>query len=250
MIEAKGFSLGEILNFGWKRFTEHWSFLLGFSIVSLLIQFSGAYLISLIPSEHIYGLIASQIALSLVGMVITLGGIKVCLDVADRKTPSWSSLFSQWKQVFQYLIAAFLFFLTVLLGTLLFVIPGIVWLFKYMFFPYVIVERGLGPIAALKESSKLTDGSKWDLFGWFVTIMTLFMGVFFSFVFLPLMATQVLFRSPNINYYISQQNLGIIIALFCVVAVIFYSLVVGVMTASIYRRLQKNLSPELKNPES
>jgi len=71
----------------------------------------------------------------------------------------------------------------------LLIIPGIIWAIKFYFFSYLIVDKGLGPIEALKRSSAITDGSKWDLFllglllfginligaipfflGWFVTI--------------------------------------------------------------------------------
>lgn len=243
-MNTKGFSIGNIINVGWKRFSDHWGFLLGFFIVTFLINFGGGYLISHISQEYLYGQIALQICLGAVSLLMGMGWIKVCLDVVDEKTPSWTSLFSQWKLIFKYFVASVLFALAIALGLILFFIPGIVWLFKYMFFPYVIIERGLGPIAALKESAKLTEGAKWDLFGWFASLLAILIGAVFFFIFLPLAVAQVLFRSPNINYYISDQNLGIIYALFLGCALILFSLVVGVMSASIYRRLQKNLSPD------
>ena len=44
------------------------------------------------------------------------------------------------------------------------IIPGIIWGIKFQFFSYFIVDKGLGPIEALKRSSTITKGAKWDLF--------------------------------------------------------------------------------------
>ena len=43
------------------------------------------------------------------------------------------------------------------------IVPGIYLAVKYQFVPYLIVDKGMDPIEAFKESGKMTDGSKWDL---------------------------------------------------------------------------------------
>jgi len=45
----------------------------------------------------------------------------------------------------------------------MFIIPGIIWALKYVFFGFAIVDKGIGPIDALKLSANLTNGIKWDL---------------------------------------------------------------------------------------
>ncbi|AZR73372.1 hypothetical protein BBF96_08240 [Anoxybacter fermentans] len=47
---------------------------------------------------------------------------------------------------------------------MLFVIPGIIWWIKFRFFSYFIVDKGFGPIKALKKSSEITRDVKLDLF--------------------------------------------------------------------------------------
>ena len=49
-------------------------------------------------------------------------------------------------------------------GTLLLIVPGIIFGLMFMFYGYVMIEKGLGPIDALKESKRLTDGVRWKLF--------------------------------------------------------------------------------------
>jgi uncharacterized membrane protein len=51
-----------------------------------------------------------------------------------------------------------------LVAPILLVIPGIIWSIRFHFFSYLIVDKGVSPIEALKKSSKITKGTKWDLF--------------------------------------------------------------------------------------
>ena len=43
-------------------------------------------------------------------------------------------------------------------------VPGIIIAMGLAFVPYLVVERGLGPIDAIKESWRITKGHKWQLF--------------------------------------------------------------------------------------
>ena len=47
---------------------------------------------------------------------------------------------------------------------ILLIIPGIIWGIKFQFFSCFIVDKGVGPIEALKRSSVITKDAKWDLF--------------------------------------------------------------------------------------
>ena len=65
---------------------------------------------------------------------------------------------------FKYLIGSILYGLIVFAGTILLIIPGIIWGIQFCFYDYFIIDKGLGPIEALKRSSAITRGVKWDLF--------------------------------------------------------------------------------------
>ena len=71
----------------------------------------------------------------------------------------------------------------VLSGIILLIIPGIIWSVKYSFVGYFIVDKGLGPIEALKESSLITNGAKQDLFlFWSLISVVNFLGVLAFFI--------------------------------------------------------------------
>ena len=73
---------------------------------------------------------------------------------------------NQETEISTYLLVAvsgFLYSLVVGIGYVLFIIPGIYWTIKYMFYYFFIVNEECGPIEALSESGDLTDGHKWKL---------------------------------------------------------------------------------------
>ena len=43
--------------------------------------------------------------------------------------------------------------------------PGVIVGLMFMFTTFIVIDRGLGPIEAMKESRRITDGHKWTLLG-------------------------------------------------------------------------------------
>ena len=66
----------------------------------------------------------------------------------------------------------FLFSFIVIGGFILLIVPGCIWLMQFYMSTYVVIDRGAEPIRALKTSSAITYGAKWDL-GLFTTVVAL-----------------------------------------------------------------------------
>ncbi|MGE5444775.1 MAG: hypothetical protein ACM3SR_09260 [Ignavibacteriales bacterium] len=183
------FSMGEAIEFGWNITKNN----LGFFIVLLII----AGLILIIPGtfsqltrHNAPGLsIILSIGSFVLQLIIGMGLIRIALRFYDNEKAEFSDLFCCLHLFFKYLLGSILYGLIVSAGMILLIIPGIIWAIKFYFFGYLIVDKGLGPIEALKRSSAITDGVKWDLLlfgllifginligaipfflGWFVTI--------------------------------------------------------------------------------
>jgi uncharacterized membrane protein len=63
-------------------------------------------------------------------------------------------------------------------GCIFFVIPGLYFALKYSFYGYLIADKKLGAIEALKASARLTVDMKWLLVGFgVVTASVLFLGL-------------------------------------------------------------------------
>lgn len=96
---------------------------------------------------------------------LQLGIVKLALNLLDKNEADITDLLSCFPLVLKYVISTLLYCIMVVIGLCFLVVPGIVLAIKFGFYIFGIVEKGLGPIEALKFSSDLTEGSKWTLFG-------------------------------------------------------------------------------------
>ena len=113
------------------------------------------------------------VAYILFSMVIGMGVTNAFLSITRGKKVTMETFTSMLPRVFNYLAAQFLMLLIIFGGFILFIIPGLIFSIKYMFTLYLVIDKGMGPIEALKASGKLTDGIKWDLVGFMAAIIIL-----------------------------------------------------------------------------
>jgi uncharacterized membrane protein len=65
-------------------------------------------------------------------------------------------------------------------GLVLLIVPGIILAIKYVFYDYLIIDKELGPLEALRESSRITGGVKWQLFIFMLLVFLInFAGILF-----------------------------------------------------------------------
>lgn len=55
--------------------------------------------------------------------------------------------------------------MAVAVGFVLLIVPGVVVALTFMFTTFIVIDRALGPIEAMKESRRITHGHKWTLLG-------------------------------------------------------------------------------------
>lgn len=96
--------------------------------------------------------------------IIEIGLTKISIKFCDNEKSKFKDLFSHYPLFFKYLFGSILYVLIVFGGMILLIIPGIIWAIKFQFFNYLIVDKGLGPVEALKKSWVITKGAKWNLF--------------------------------------------------------------------------------------
>jgi hypothetical protein len=168
---AKDFIIGDVLNFGWRVMKSH----LGL-FVAVLLSYAGIYfalgiveavLESTLMEDPQRGAIKFALGLfeQALGILLGIGLIKIALSFCDQVRPTVGTLFSGLDCFWRYVGATILYGLIVLGGTLLLIIPGIIWAIQFQLCYYFVVDRGLGPIDALKASSRTTRGVKLKLFG-------------------------------------------------------------------------------------
>jgi uncharacterized membrane protein len=161
------YSKGEAIKFGWEAMKDNFVFFLVFLIVAWVISaglsfggnpYSGPD-ISFFP--FLFGVIGW-----IVGIFIYIAEIQISLrlSAAPGQTAEISDAWSGYHYFLNYLVGSILYGLIVLGGLILLIVPGIIWGIKYQFFGYLIVDRNMGPVEALKRSGEITKGYKGDLF--------------------------------------------------------------------------------------
>ena len=100
-----------------------------------------------------------------------------------------------------YFVGKILYGLIVLVGLLLLIVPGIIVAYMFLYVGYLIIDRNLGPVAALQESRALTEGYKMDLLVFSLAVagvnilgvVCLFVGLFVT-IPVTLMASVYIYR--------------------------------------------------------
>jgi len=161
---TKNFSMSEAVDFGWDTMKSNIGFFTGLLIVAVLINIIPDIIAMILEEDAPFLSIIVQIASFVLSMIIGMGLIKISLRFCDGEKGEFSDLFSCYPLFINYLIGSILCGLIVMVGLILLIIPGIIWAIQFYFYDYLIIDRGLGPVDALKKSSEITKGVKWDLF--------------------------------------------------------------------------------------
>jgi hypothetical protein len=189
------FSVDEAIQFGWNVMKENLVFFILVMVIVSAIQITPGIITGLIEKKMpVLSMVISVISM-LVNMVMGIGLIRIALKLCDTRSAEIHDLFSCDPGLFfKYFLSTMLYTLILLgvLGVLLvpvvvavilsggkpnFIIVGslaavlipagvivVVWLaLKLQFYSYLIIDRGLGPIGALNQSSVITRGAKGQL---------------------------------------------------------------------------------------
>lgn len=96
--------------------------------------------------------------------VVNIGLIKVALKFYDHQKADLKDLYDHYPLFLKYILGTFLYGIIVALGIIVLIIPGIIFAVKLQFVPYLIIDKGLGPIEALQKSWALTKDNGFNLF--------------------------------------------------------------------------------------
>jgi len=118
----------------------------------------------------------------LVSCILFVGYTKIFLNLYDQKPVSVGMLFQYWRLVPKYFIASLIFLAIVCFGLMLFIIPGLIWALRFMFFNYFIIDKNAGIIESLRSSYNLTRGYTVELIALLGLVM--FMGSLFKLSFI------------------------------------------------------------------
>ena len=166
----KKFSIKEAISFGWEIVKANLGFFVAFLVVGAIIQYVPAWLANSLQKNSKALALIFRLISWLLQMVVSMGFVKIGLKFHDGGKGEWSDMYQCYPLLLNYVAASLLYGVIVFVGILLFIVPGIIWAIKYQFFGYLIVDKNLGPIEAIKQSGQMSKGSIWDLFLFGLTV--------------------------------------------------------------------------------
>lgn len=147
------FTIKEAFGFGWQKTKKHFWYL------ALVLIGTGIFFTILDALTKDRGFLPNVIA-AVIGISVELVLIKFTLKILSDEKLAKNDLIPSWRTLWTYVVGGILYGLIVLGGLILLIVPGIMWALKYSQYAYLIVDKGMGPIEALKESGNITSGLK------------------------------------------------------------------------------------------
>lgn len=166
-------SVGDCVRFGWETFKQRPWFLIGTCFLAMLITslpgvFQPQPVIApdgaIVPApltaiDAIVGL-ASIVVSVFVAIGLTTFSLRAHDNIQGAQVSDLWNPGPFWRFLGAHILTGIL----VSLGFIAFLVPGVILAVGLAFVPYLVIERGLGPIEAMKESWRITKGHKWPLF--------------------------------------------------------------------------------------
>ncbi len=142
----------DCIKFGWNAFKQRPWFFVGTVLIYAIIQFAVGMIQETMP-----GILSFVISI-IVSTFLYTGLVGVYLKAHDNvSAPTLKDLWNP-KPFLNYLILSVLLMVIILIGLVLLIIPGIIAALMFSFSGFLVVDKGMNPIAALKESYRLVKG--------------------------------------------------------------------------------------------
>ena len=164
------FSAGDCIRFGWETFKKRPWFFVGVTLLVGILTAVGSGIGNAFGDQGVGAGLGNLINFA-ISTLIGLGTTTFYLRAHDAPDSVESSALWNPGPFWRYLGATLLFGLFFIVGLILLVVPGIIVALMLMFTCYIVVDRNMGPIEALKESKRITKGHLGQLFGFFLLFL-------------------------------------------------------------------------------
>lgn len=161
MTEIPETTAGAVYGHGWRQLRRHFGILLGVTVVLVLL--GSAFGTSRESGPGSGNLLRFGYQVFVYGP-LCYGGYFVFLEAARNNRPTFADLFRGFQGYWNVVLANLVVWFIIGFGFLLLIIPGIIFACKLAFTPYLVMERNMRALEAIKESWRLTRGHAWTVF--------------------------------------------------------------------------------------
>jgi len=167
--EKTKLKIREALAFGWKKTNQRLGFFVVASFIFVFVPLLITPRIDIVAAlaEGLSGhllIVFSGLIYFILSALFTAGFLTILLKTLREERPSFRDFLGKWKYVPRLVGGYILYFLALLAGLNLLIVPGLILSVRLYFFNLLIIDKGMGPIRALKESYAMTKGYGWKIF--------------------------------------------------------------------------------------
>jgi uncharacterized membrane protein len=202
MTTNERFSIAQALRYGWQSFTARVPFFLGLIVVALLVTLGPNQMIHQLFPDGGAGFVIAQLVVQIMSFIMGMIACRLALDIYDTGAPDLSKLGELLPLTPRYVLVQFLYMLLVIVGLVFLVVPGLVVFCMFFCAGPLIVDRDCGVFEAFGMSKNVSDGARWQLFLFFLTLLLLNLAGLLMF-FVGLLVTLPV--SLMATYYVYRQ---------------------------------------------
>lgn len=158
----RNFIKREAIDFGFETAKKNLFFFITL-FVTVVITYAVVGLVQVALGKSAIMLLIGSLLRLVVGVIVSMGLIKIALEFIDKKKTKLSDVFYT-KSILNYFLVSVVRGLIVVIGFILLIVPGIIFAIKLQFAPYLVVDKDKGVVEALNQSWEMTKGVKWNLF--------------------------------------------------------------------------------------
>ncbi len=155
-MSEKYFNYTDVFGFGWDTMKKNLGFFIGLVFLFIVITYSPTIAIKVMEGMdlprplHMTLFISLQVIGFAINSVIAIGLIKIALGFCDELKPTIATLFDAFDCFWRYIAVSILYALIIYGGFFLLIVPGVIWAVKFSLCTYFVIDKGLGPIEALR----------------------------------------------------------------------------------------------------
>lgn len=168
------FAPGAMIRFGWDTFkTRPWFFIGSYVLAGLIFAVADGIAGSFAPqtgpeaslseSLTMFGIVSFMLSF-VINMLYSMGTTSYSLKT--EASPAAVTYTDLWRPrpFWNFVGTGILAGIIMVAGLIFFIVPGIILAIMFSFATYFVLDKGLSPLEALKESRRITAGHKWQLF--------------------------------------------------------------------------------------
>ena len=200
---------GAFIQYAWETFKKRPWFLVGMEACVMAVAFFSSFVTNFVtlflhlPMTGVVGGLIQLVVFLInytIQIIFTIGILTVAIKAHESvETVRFSDIWNP-EPFWRYLATCLLSFLIILVGFLFFIVPGIIASVAFVFAPFLTIDKGLGPIEALKESARITKGNRWHVFALSVAYLFMMLLGLMAFI-VGFLAAAMIFRIALVHAY-------------------------------------------------